>query len=114
MSFFVNYILQLFYPTTEKIEEIKNGEEDDDIYIVKYLVSITDIKSVKLNPVRKTTADKLLQRPYDKVNLRSLNNSQLRDILNVKLKPVVIRDKTTKQYEIRHPVLNELLEKFKK
>ena len=106
MSFFYNYLIQFFYPSISQETSIL-FKDDDYIFIAKHLITKNDIQSVKLNSI------KLKNTPYRKVDLRNLNNSQLKDILNVKLNHVVVIDKQKKEYEQRHPVLKELLEKFK-
>ena len=72
-------------------EEITYDDDDDDntYYIInKYLINSKDIQSIKLNPLTKQSKSF----KYDKIDLRNLNNSQLQDILNVKLKHTVIND----------------------
>jgi len=102
MSFLYNFLIQFFYkPHPDIIENNTKNEEDDDIFIVKHLVTMNDIKSVKLNPVKESNTS---QKEYD--DLKKL-------ILNVKLNHVKIDDKQNKQYKHRHPVLNEIREKFK-
>ena len=103
MSFLYNFLSQfLFYKQPEIIPNPDKHEEDDDIFIVKHLVTIHDIKSIRLNKVKETDT---IQKDYD--DLKKL-------ILNVKLNHVTIDDKQNKEYKHRHPVLNELREKFKK
>jgi len=103
MSFLYNFLSQfLFYKQPEIIPHLDKNEEDDDIFIVKHLVTIHDIKSIRLNKVKETDT---IQKDYD--DLKKL-------ILNVKLNHVTIDDKQNKEYKHRHPVLNELREKFKK
>ena len=112
MTFFYNYFKKLFNLSSS--EEITYDDDDNDntYYIInKYLINSKDIQSIKLNPLTKQSKSF----KYDKIDLRNLNNSQLQDILNVKLKHTVINDnRETKKYQHRHPVLQELLEKFKK
>jgi hypothetical protein len=106
MSFLYNFLIELFYnsPQTSFSDITLDKEnEDDDIFIVKHLVTIHDIKSVRLNPVKE--ADVSSQKEYD--DLKKL-------ISNVKLNHVQIDNKKNKEYKHRHPVLNELREKFKK
>jgi hypothetical protein len=104
MSFLYNFLSQfLFYKQPEiSNPTISQNEEDDDIFIVKHLVTIHDIKSIRLNKVKETNKS---EKDYD--DLKKL-------ILNVKLNHVTIDDKQNKEYKHRHPVLNELREKFKK
>ncbi len=101
MSFLYNFLIQYFYnPQTTFPDIIEN--EDDDIFIVKHLVTMNDIKSVKLNPVKES--DISSHKEYD--DLKKL-------ISNVKLNHVKMDDKQNKEYKHRHPVLNEIREKFK-
>ena len=106
MSFLYNFLIQYFYnPQTtfpDIIENNTTNEEDDDIFIVKHLVTMNDIKSVKLNPVKES--DTSSHKDYD--DLKKL-------ISNVKLNHVKMDDKQNKEYKHRHPVLNEIREKFK-
>ena len=48
----------------------------------------------------------------DKFQLHMLNQDQLKEILNVKLRPTP--SQTTRIYEHRHPVLREMLGRVKK
>ncbi len=108
MSFLYNFLIELFYKrllsSSDVVDLKKNDEDDDDIFIVKHLVTINDIKSIRLNPVKESEND-LSRKEYD--DLKKL-------ISNVKLNHVEVNDKQNKEYKHRHPVLNELLEKFKK
>ena len=49
---------------------------------------------------------------FDKIDLRNLNKAQLTQILNVKLKHVPLEEQK-REYQPRHPVLRELLDKFR-
>ena len=101
MSFLYNFLIQYFYNPQTTFPDIIENEEDDDIFIVKHLVTMNDIKSVKLNPVKESNTS---QKEYD--DLKKL-------ISNVKLNHVKMDDKQNKEYKHRHPVLNEIREKFK-
>lgn len=103
MSFLYNFFSQFFYKQPEISHSSEEFEEDDDIFIVKHLVTIQDIKSIRLNKVKESSDAS--QKEYD--DLKKL-------ILNVKLNHVTIDNKQNKEYKHRHPVLNELREKFKK
>lgn len=103
MSFLYNFLSQFFYKQPETSQSSEDFEEDDDIFIVKHLVTIQDIKSIRLNKVKESSDAS--QKEYD--DLKKL-------ILNVKLNHVTIDNKQNKEYKHRHPVLNELREKFKK
>ena len=102
MSFLYNFLIQFFYKPQATFSE-NNEDDDDDIFIVKHLVTMNDIKSIKLNPVKESDTSSF-PKEYD--DLKKL-------ILNVKLNHVKIDDKQNKQYKHRHPVLNEIREKFK-
>jgi len=102
MSFLYNFLSQFFYKQPEIVSHPDKNEEDDDIFIVKHLVTVHDIKSIRLNKVKEKDSS---QKDYD--DLKKL-------ILNVKLNHVTIDNKQNKEYKHRHPVLNELREKFKK
>ena len=80
----------------------------------KYLITINELKSVNLNPVKDVIPGPSRNMPpsFDKVNLQNLNKAQLQQILNVKLKPIIVKEKIL-FYEPRHPVLYELTKKFK-
>lgn len=109
MSFLYNFLIQFFYKPQATFSDIiienntNNEDDDDDIFIVKHLVTMNDIKSIKLNPVKESDTSSF-PKEYD--DLKKL-------ILNVKLNHVKIDDKQNKQYKHRHPVLNEIREKFK-
>ena len=116
MSVLYNYRNYFIYGEDSKNEKSQN-EESPFILILpenKYLISINDLKSVNLTPVKNIIPGPSRNMPpFDKVNLRMLNKAQLNAILNVKLKPVIKKEKTI-YYPPRHPVLNELHKKFLK
>ena len=116
MSFFYNYFGQYLPTYYTDVDETKNSVVDDsEIYIInKHLVTLDDLKSVNLQPVKDIIPNPSRNMPplFDKVDLRNLNKAQLTQILNVKLKHVTL-DEQKKKYESRHPVLRELLEKFR-
>lgn len=73
------------------------------------LISSSDLLAVKLK-----TPSKIRDRPVQGMSnfrLNDLNNEQLKQILNVKLKSTKNKE-IEKTYEQRHPVLKELLEKI--
>ena len=111
MSFLYNFFNNLFSKLLsyeENIVKVVDEKDDDDIQIIQYMVTLNQLNSVKL---KKPEIQKELK-PYDKVDLKNLNNSQLKEILNVKLNHVDINHTLVKkEYQQRHPVLKELLEK---
>lgn len=118
MSFFYNYFSKFLFQqsNTENIDESKNNNTivDDEIYIIKHLVSLNDLKSVHLTPVKDIIPNPSRNMPplFDKIDLRNLNKAQLTQILNVKLKHVPLEEQK-REYKPRHPVLRELLDKFR-
>ena len=72
------------------------------------LVLEEEIKKVALKPV----SDRILKhkKDDDRVNVQNLNQSQLRAILSVHLKPIPLINKK-RVFDIRHPVLRELQKK---
>ena len=79
----------------------------------KCLITPDDLKSVNLNPPKDIIPSPTRNMPptFTTVDLRNLNKAQLNQILNVKLKPIPIKEKIN-FYEHRHPVLKELYNKF--
>jgi hypothetical protein len=117
MSFLYTYLNYYLYGTKEKIEEkkeIKKENKEDD-YIKVNFISIEQLKSVNLQPIKDIIPNPSRNIPpnFTKVDLRNLNKAQLDCILNVKLKPVPKIIKNT-IYEPRHPCLKELLNKYNK
>ena len=116
MSILYNYINYYIYG-------IQDSEENKDydipfIFIKpenkKYLISINDLKSVNLIPLKNIIPGPARNMPpFDKVNLKMLNKAQLKQVLSVKLRPT-IKNKKPEYYQPRHPVLNELHIKFRK
>lgn len=102
---YYNYFYN-FYSVNEKKDNI-----NDDFVKIGF-VTINDLKSVNLNPVKDIVPNPSRNAPpfFEKVDLRNLNKAQLNCILNVKLKPIPILEKV-KVYEVRHPCLRELLSK---
>jgi hypothetical protein len=90
---------------------VKENNINDDFVKIGF-VTINDLKSVNLNPVKDIIPNPSRNAPpfFEKVDLRNLNKAQLNCILNVKLKPIPQLEKV-KVYEIRHPCLKELLSK---
>lgn len=109
MSFLQNYFNYYVYGTEEKKEAVIEKEVPK-----KYLISINDLKSVNLNPVKDIIPGPSRNMPpmFDKVDLRNLNKAQLDAILSVKLKPTPPIVKKV-YYEPRHPVIRELHLKYK-
>ena len=116
MSIFTEYLNYYVYGIDNTIVQdkiiskltIENKSEK------KYLITINELNSVNLNPVKDVIPGPSRNMPssFDKVNLQNLNKAQLQQILNVKLKPIIVKEKIL-FYEPRHPVLYELTKKFK-
>ena len=102
---YYNYLYNFYF-------ENNNIEQKNDDFVKVGYVSINDLKSVNLNPVRDIVPNPSRNAPpfFEKVDLRNLNKAQLNCILNVKLKPIPQLEKV-KIYEVRHPCLRELLTK---
>ena len=76
---------------------------------IVYLVSVSELLSVKLKPSKDIIPAPARNMPHiTKFQLNMLNQAQLKAILSVKLKPVKKPTKP-KVYAPRHPVLRELL-----
>lgn len=76
---------------------------------IVYLVSVSELLSVKLKPPKDIIPAPARNMPHiTKFQLNMLNRAQLKAILSVKLKPVKKPTKP-KVYAPRHPVLRELL-----
>jgi hypothetical protein len=112
MSFFYNYFNYYIYG--DEPEVIPTPVTTTPSTEKKYLISIDDLKSVNLQPVKDVIPGPSRNMPatFDKVDLRNLNKAQMQAILNVKLKHTPPIEKPT-YYAPRHPVLYELLMKFK-
>ena len=104
---YYNYFYNFYYGNNEKQD---NNINDDFVKIG--FVTINDLKSVNLTPVKDIVPNPSRNAPpfFEKVDLRNLNKAQLNCILNVKLKPITQMEKV-KVYEVRHPCLRELLSK---
>lgn len=76
------------------------------------LISVNDLLNVKLKPVKNIPYPARNIPAMDKFQLHMLNQDQLKEILNVKLRPTP--SQTTRIYEHRHPVLREMLGRVKK
>jgi hypothetical protein len=114
MSYILDYFNYYFYGTQNE-----NNEKQNNIIIPvntekKFLISIDELKSVNLQPCKNIIPAPARNMPpmFDKIDLRNLNKAQLDCILNVKLKPIPKIEKIV-YYEPRHPVLSELLKRFK-
>lgn len=108
---YYKYLSSYFY--NDKNEETKELLNDSDNDFVKVgFISIQDLKSVNLHPVKNIIPNPSRNAPpcFTKVDLRNLNRAQLNSIMSVKLKPT---PKVEKKhiYEVRHPCLRELLTK---
>ena len=100
---YYNYFYNFYYGNE------KQDNNNDDFVKIGF-VSINDLKSVNLNPIKDIVPNPSLTPFFEKVDLRNLNKAQLNCILNVKLKPIPQLEKV-KVYEVRHPCLRELLSK---
>ena len=90
----------------KEILEKKGEEEDDDFLKLGGMITVNDLRSVNLHPVKPLAAINY----YPKVDLRNLNKDQLTSILNVKLRPIPPPN-MKRIYEVRHPCLRELLKR---
>jgi hypothetical protein len=101
---YYNYFYNFYFRNVET--------KNDDDFVKVGFVTINDLKSVNLNPVKDIVPNPSRNAPpfFEKVDLRNLNKAQLNCILNVKLKPIPQLEKI-KVYEVRHPCLRELLSK---
>lgn len=108
----LSYIYNYFLPK-EEVEE----KDDSDFIIVKEYLHITanDLKSVNLLPSKERVINntQIKNKNHKNVNMQDLNKEQLKQIMNVKLKPVNV-EKKKHIYKQRHPVLKELQEKITK
>lgn len=112
MSFIFEYVNYYIYGTeNNQNNQNYNNEPVND---KKFLISVEDLAKVNLTPIDNVIPAPARNMPprYDKVNLQALNKAQLKEILNVKLKPTKIRE-TILFFEPRHPVINELYQRFK-
>lgn len=109
LSTYYRYISNYFSQEEEE-KKLEPSEVDDFVKIG--FVSIKDLKSVNLTPVREIVPNPSRNAPpcFSKVDLRNLNRAQLNCIMNVKLRPIPPRD-PVRIYEVRHPCLRELLKK---
>jgi hypothetical protein len=119
MSSIFDYFSYYFYETqnenNENNEKIQNSNISTPVNTEKkFLISIDQLKSVNLQPPKNIIPAPARNMPpmFDKIDLRNLNKAQLDCILNVKLKPIPKIEKIV-YYEPRHPVLSELLKRFK-
>lgn len=82
------------------------------------LISLSDLKKVKLNPVSRVIPGPARNMPVmNTFSLGMLNKAQLKEILSVQLRHVEHPDNKKKEdivYAPKHPVLRELLEKIPK
>lgn len=100
------YISSFFYENES--EEVKDSSSVDNDFVKVGFISIKDLKSVQLHPVKDIIPNPLPC--FTKVDLRNLNRDQLNSIMSVKLKPIPKVEKN-RNYEVRHPCLRELLTK---
>ena len=117
MSIFADYFNYYIYGIDNSVKkvEVKTSTEKEKNLDKKYLITLNDLKSVNLQPVKDIIPAPSRNMPplFDKINLQNLNKAQLECILNVKLKPIPKLEKII-FYQPRHPVLAELLKKFEK
>lgn len=113
MSSIIDYISSWW--VTPKIDSTNSLDNDMSQTPVKseheavYLVSVSDLLSVKLKPPKDIIPAPARNMPHiTKFQLNMLNQAQLKAILSVKLKHVEQSYKP-KVYTPRHPVLKELL-----
>jgi hypothetical protein len=104
MYYIVEYLFSFLYQQKKGDEEEVSKVIDDEPF--QMIISSTEIKSVNLKPVSQRV---LNIRKYNKIDLRNLNQSQLQEIKDVKLKHIDRKEKQLIDYEPRHPVLKELL-----
>lgn len=121
MTSLLNYFISFISPDTISNTEItankynvtEEFESDYSVVDKKFLISAEDLEKVDLKPLGEIIpAPSRNMPPLSRVNLQSLNKAQLNTILNVQLKPTPPRE-TNKTYESRHPVLRELISRFK-
>ena len=105
MSYLVNYLYDIIYPPDNNIKNIYHicDEVEDEYYLVDKKIFITKeiLGKTNLKPVVKNT-----------IKLKSLHDSHLSSIMNIKLKPTP-KNHNKKIYEPRHPVLKEMVNKIK-
>ena len=87
-----------------------NDEENDDLFIKTNPIFLKDLQQVKLKPWSMEQHKKYHLQKYGRINVQSLSNKQLNDIMNVKLRKTITKAPQT-VFEIRHPCLRELLER---
>ena len=88
----LSYIYNYFFPKEEE------KKDDSDFIIVKEYLHITanDLKSVNLLPSKERVINTPMKNKNHKnVNIQDLNKEQLKQIMNVKLKPVNVEKKKT-------------------
>ena len=89
--------------------KLKSQPDPDISEGIIYLVSVSELLSVKLKPPKDIIPAPARNMPHiTKFQLNMLNRAQLKAILSVKLKPVK-KPAKPKVYAPRHPVLRELL-----
>jgi len=107
MSIVFNYINSWLYTPELNLDATPVIKTSDKTTI--YLVSATELLSVKLKPVTDVIPSPARNMPnINKFQLHMLNKAQLSAILSVKLKSVK-RPLKPMVYLPRHPVLRELL-----
>lgn len=108
MTSLVNY-LSSWVITPPKIVQQELDKPTVSKENIIYLVSVSDLVSVKLKPVKNIIPAPARNMPHiSKFELNMLNQAQLKSILSVKLKPVEKIQKPT-FYLPNHPVLRQLL-----
>jgi hypothetical protein len=90
---------------------LRHDETDEKKNKTKSLISIEDLISIKLKPVKNYIPAPARNMPaMNKYKLCMMNKAQLQEILRTRLKHVPKRQKK-KSFIPRHPVLKELLSK---
>jgi len=120
MSFVFNFFSEYFKTDIKEVSDTvlnskfyvnDNTEEEYSVLEQKFLISAIDLEKINLRSTKDVIPNPSRNMPLlDKVNLQSLNKAQLDIILSVKLKPIPKIEKI-KNYEPRHPVLKEILQK---
>ena len=109
MSSLYNYFFQNYTKEDYDFSNIEPEKCDK-----KYTVTLKDLKSVKLRNSKikpMFVIDKPVQKYLSKNGNLLLSSSQLKEILNIKLKPTIVNKKIS-YYPPRHPVVLELNNRF--
>jgi hypothetical protein len=104
MSSVYNYITSWWIPV-----DIKTPTAPPLSETKVYLVSVNELLGVKLKSTKDVIPSPARNMPnISKFQLNMLNQANLKEILNVKLRQTVVKEKPS-VYAPRHPVLKELL-----